>query len=64
MLQRVVNETGAGHRLDHPAHGHAVLCDVAHKTTQTVGVRRRGELLDQLAVLREQADIKTFATEI
>jgi hypothetical protein len=25
--------------------------DVAHKTAQTVGVRRRGELLDQLAVL-------------
>ena len=38
--------------------------DVAHKTTQTVGIRRHGELLDQLAVFREQADVKTFATEI
>jgi hypothetical protein len=27
--------------------------DVADKTAQTVGVRRRGELLDQLATLGE-----------
>jgi hypothetical protein len=41
-----------------------MLPDVAHETAQAVGVRRRGELLDQLAVLREQADVKAFATEI
>ena len=40
------------------------LADVARKTAQAVAVRRRGELLDQLAVLREQADVKAFATEI
>jgi hypothetical protein len=41
----------------HRAHRHAMLPDVAHKTAQAVGVRRREELLDQLAVLREQADV-------
>src|ERR1039458_10611374 len=41
-----------------------MLPDMAHKTPQTVRVRRRGELLDQLAVLREQTDIQTFATQI
>jgi hypothetical protein len=41
-----------------------MLSDVTHETSQAVGITRRGELLDQLAVLREQADIKAFATEI
>jgi hypothetical protein len=39
-----------------------MLPNVANKTAQAVGIRRRGELLDQLAVLREQADVKAFAT--
>jgi hypothetical protein len=64
LLQSVVNEAGAGHRLDNRAHRRAMPPDVAHETAQTVGVRRRGELLDQLAVLGEQADVKAFATEI
>ena len=63
-LQRVVNEAGARHRLDHPAHRLAMLPDMTHKTTQAISVRRRGELLDQLPMLREQANIKTLATQI
>ena len=34
------------------------------ETAQTIGVRRRGELLDELALLGEQADVKPLATEI
>jgi hypothetical protein len=64
LLERVVNEAGAGHRLDHRAHGHVMALHVAHKTAQTVSIGRCRELLDQLAVLREQADIQAFATEI
>ena len=64
LLQRVVNEARAGHRLDHRTHGLAMVPDTAHKTAQTVAVRRHGALLDQLAVLREQADVQAFATEI
>jgi hypothetical protein len=37
--------------LDDPADRRSMTRDVAHKPMQTVAVRRRGELLDQLAVL-------------
>jgi len=40
------------------------MADVAHKTAQPVASGGAEKLLDQLTVLREQADVKAFATEI
>ncbi|MGE5747079.1 MAG: hypothetical protein ACM33U_07455 [Solirubrobacterales bacterium] len=46
LLERVVDEAGAGHRLDHRADGLTVdLLDAAGEPAQRVGVGWRGELV-------------------
>jgi hypothetical protein len=62
--QLVVHEPGAVHRLDHPAHRLVVHRDPTGEPVQAVAVRRRGEVIDQLAVARNQADIDSPATQI
>jgi hypothetical protein len=62
LLQRVVNEACAGHRLDDAAHRLAALQHPARQSTNAVGIAGRGELRDQLTLLREQTNIDTVAT--
>ena len=61
-LEGVVDEAGAGHRLDHPDHRLAVGVDPACQPSQAVAIRRAGELLDQLALIGEQADVDPLAS--
>jgi len=63
-LERVVDETRAGHRLNHSAHRLAVLQDPPRKPANTIVVARPSELLDQLAALEQQANIEPVATQI
>ncbi|MBV8953410.1 MAG: hypothetical protein JO153_08325 [Solirubrobacterales bacterium] len=46
----VVHEPGAVHRLHHPAHPLAVHSDPTRQPVQAVAVRRRREVIDQLAL--------------
>jgi hypothetical protein len=64
LLERVLDEPRAGHRLDHPPHRLAVTSDLAHQIAQTLGVRRRGKLLDQLPLIGAHAHIKSPAAQI
>jgi hypothetical protein len=57
-LERVVHEPRAGHRLHHRADVAPERARAPHETAQAVGVRRCRDVIDQLAVLREQADIE------
>jgi hypothetical protein len=51
-LERVVDEPGAGHRLDHGADGLAVdLVDPPSERSQRVDVGRNGELVEMLSLL-------------
>jgi hypothetical protein len=59
-----VDEASAGHRLDHPDHRLVLDAEPARKSSQAVVIRRAGELLDELALVGEQADIDPLATEI
>jgi hypothetical protein len=63
-LERVVDKTRAGHRLDHPAHRPAVLQDPPRKPPNTIVVARHGELRDQLAPPGQQTNIEPVATQI
>jgi hypothetical protein len=64
-LERVVDEPGAGHRLDHRADRLAVgLLDSAGEAPQCVGVRRRGQLIEVLSGLGEQTDVELLSAEI
>jgi hypothetical protein len=58
LFERVVDEARAGHRLDDRAHRLAVAIDAADEAVQALEVGRRLELLDDLAGVREQADIE------
>jgi hypothetical protein len=55
LLERVVHEPRAGHRLDHPPH--RLPSQTAGQVAQTVGVRRRRSVLDDLADVVDQADV-------
>ena len=55
LLEDVVAEAGAGHRLDHRPDRLAVLGDPAGECSQAAEIRRRGELSHQLALVGEQA---------
>ena len=62
--QLVVHEPGAIHRFHDPAnwlpiHGHPT-----GKPVQAVAIRGRGEAVDQLPLIGDQADIDSFATQI
>jgi hypothetical protein len=63
-FEAVVHEPRTGHRLDHRAHRPLVTPHPARQAKQAVGVRRRRELLDDLASRRQQADIDLAATQI
>jgi streptogramin lyase len=59
-----MDETRAGHRLDHSAHRLAVLQDPTGQPANTIVVTWDGELRDQLAVLGQKTNIEPFATQI
>ena len=62
--QLVMHVASAVHRLNHPAHRHAIHRHPAREPVQTVAVTRRPEMLDQLPLARDQAHIQPLATEI
>jgi hypothetical protein len=65
LLKRVVDEPGAGHRLDHGADGLAEhLLDPVSEPPQRVDVGRDGELVEMLTPIGKQADVELSATEI
>jgi hypothetical protein len=65
MLERVVDKASAGHRLDHRADRLAIaLLDPHRKAPQRTTVRRRGELVQLLSLLAEQANIDLPSAEI
>jgi hypothetical protein len=65
LLERVVDEPGAGHRLDDRSDVLAVNpVDSPRKGSERVDVRRDGELVDVLPLLGEQADVEPAPTEI
>ena len=59
-----MHEARAGHRLDNPTHRLAVTGDLADEVAQTITVRWRRELLDELARIGDHAHIEPPATEI
>ena len=62
-LERVVDDPGAGHRLDHRADRLGVdLFDPSGERLQRVDVRRDGELVQVLSLIGEQADIELATT--
>ena len=64
-LERVVDDPGAGHRLDHRADRLAVdLLDPAGEGPQRVDIGRDSELVEVLSLIAEQADIEALSAEI
>jgi len=64
LLELVVDETGAVHRLDRRDDRLAEAADASGQAAQTVSVGRRSADLDLLAQLIEQAEVETLAAEI
>ena len=64
LFQRVVHKPRAGHRLDDSTHRLTVTGDLADEVAQTITVRRRRELLDELARIGDHAHVQPPATEI
>jgi hypothetical protein len=64
VFEAVVHEPRAGHRLDHPADRPLAAADAAREADEAVAVRRRRELLDDLAARRQRADVDFAATQI
>ena len=64
LLQRVMHEPGAGHRLDHAADRLAETHDRAIQRAQPVRVSRHRQLAAQLPLVAQQAHIDLPATEI
>ena len=65
LLERVVDDPSAGHRLDHRADGLAVdLLDSAGERSQRAGVGRDDELVEVLSLIGEQADVDLSSTEV
>ena len=60
-LEGVVDEAGAGHRLDHRADGLVVGLDSLSEGLQAAGVGEGGELVDQLPLVGEQADVEALS---
>jgi hypothetical protein len=64
-LERVVDQAGAGHRLDDAADGLCMdLVDSSREPLQRIDVRWNGELVEVLSLLGEQADINLLSAEI
>ena len=65
LFERVVDEAGTGHRLDHRTNRLPIdLGDPPGQGPQRVRVRRRGELVDVFSRLGEQTDIDLLSAEI
>ena len=65
LLERVVDEPGAGHRLDHRADRLAVdLLDPAGERSSTRRRRAAGQLVQVLSRLGEQTDVDLLSAEI
>jgi hypothetical protein len=65
LLERVVDQAGTGHRLDHTANRLPVgLVDPPGQRPQRVHVRRRSELVDELPRPGQQTDVDLPPTEI
>jgi hypothetical protein len=65
LLERVVNQPGPAHRLDHRAHRLPIdHVDPPGQAPQRLRIRRRGELLQVLADLGQQTDIDPASTQI
>jgi hypothetical protein len=65
LLEGVVEEPGAGHRLDHRADGLAMdLLDPPRQGPQAVDVGRDGELVEMLPLIAQQADVKLPSTQV
>ena len=62
--QLVVHEPCAVHRLNDPAHRLVVYSDPPRQPVQTVPVRRRPEMLDQLPLTGYQAHVDPLAAQI
>jgi hypothetical protein len=59
-----VDEAGAGHRLDNGAHRLTPAFDAPDEAYEVVEVGRRLELLDDLALVGEQADVEAVSTHV
>jgi hypothetical protein len=65
LLEGVVDEPGAGHRLDDGAYELSVnLVDSPRERWQRIDVGWDGELVDVLSLAAEQADVELAPTEI
>jgi hypothetical protein len=65
LLERVMDETGTGHRLDHGADRLCVyLVDSSRKRSQRVEVRGDGELIEVLSLIVQKTDLDLASTEI
>ena len=65
LLERVVDEPGAGHRLDDGADRLTVdLLDSSREPSQRLDVRGDGELVEVLPSVGEQTDVDLASTEI
>jgi hypothetical protein len=65
LLERVVDEPGAGHRLDHGADRLAMdLVDPAGQPSERIDVRRDRELVEVLSPIREEADVELSSTQV
>jgi len=64
LLELVMHKPSSSHRLDHALHRLTVSQDAARQAAKPVSVRWRGELLNDLSVLRQQADVELLATQI
>jgi hypothetical protein len=64
-LERVVDEPCAVYRLHNRPHPPVMLRrEAIGQTAQTIRVERRGQLTDELALIRDQTDVNALATEI
>jgi hypothetical protein len=64
LLERVVHEPRAVHRLDHRPHRLPITRHTADQAAQPIGVRRRRGLLHHLGVIGQQTDIEPTPTQI
>jgi hypothetical protein len=65
LLERVVDEPSAGHRLDDGADRLCVyLVDSSRERSQRVDVRRDGELVEVFPVAGQKTDVDLASTEI
>jgi hypothetical protein len=65
LLERVMDDPGPGHRLDHGADGLGVrLLDSARERSQRASVGRNDRLVELFALIAEKADIDFLSTQV